>query len=142
MAIALILLAGAGVMVRTLVNLSEVDPGFSARGVLAVDLSLSDARYPTTEQSVRFFQRVVDAATALPGVRSAAIISDPPLTGGDGYGEVGFGVVGRPPKPPGEGDYAYLRSVTSRYSRRWGFRCCADVRSPNPMCWAIRPSCS
>ena len=114
-AIALILLAGAGVMVRTLVNLSGVDPGFSAAGVLAVDLSLSDARYPTTEQSVRFFQRVVDAATALPGVRSAAIISDPPLTGGDGYWEIGFDVVGRPPKPPGEGDYAYLRSVTSRY---------------------------
>lgn len=114
-AIALILLAGAGVMVRTLVNLNRVDPGFKAAGVLAVDLSLSDARYPTTEDSVRFFQRVVDAAAAVPGVRSAAIISDPPLTGGDGYWEIGFDVVGRPPKPPGEGDYAYLRCVTSRY---------------------------
>lgn len=114
-AIALILLAGAGIMVRTLVNLSRVAPGFSPAGVLAMDLSLSDARYPTTEQAARFFRQVVDAAGTVRGVQSAAIISDPPLTGTAGYMEIGFDIVGRPPKPPGDGDYAYLRCVTPRY---------------------------
>jgi putative ABC transport system permease protein len=119
-AIALILLAGAGVMGRTLVNLSRVDPGFMTSGVLAVDLSLSDARYPTTEQATRFVQRVVEAASAVPGVRSASFISDPPLTGGMGYWEVGFDVEGRPPKSAGQGDFAYLRCVTPRYFETLG----------------------
>ena len=119
-AMALILLAGAGVMVRTLVNLSGVDPGFSAAGVLAVDLE--PLRCPlSNHRGVRALlptgRRCRDRP---PGRAKRRLISDPPLTGGDGYWEIGFDVVGRPPKPPGEGDYAYLRYVTSRYFETLG----------------------
>jgi putative ABC transport system permease protein len=116
-AIALVLLVGAGLMVRTLAGLTRVDPGFDSAGVLAVDLSLSDARYPTDADAIRFYRRVVDGTSALPGVVSAALVSDPPLTGGAGYWSIGLGIVGRPPKRPGEGEFAYLRWVTPQYFR-------------------------
>ncbi len=114
-AIAVVLLTGAGVMLRTLLLLSAVDTGFDPSGITAVDLSLSDSRYPKDEDGIRFFQRVVSEVSAAPGVRSAAVVSDPPLTGGDGYWEIGFSVQGRPPKPPGQEDFAYLRWVSPRY---------------------------
>lgn len=114
-ALALMLLAGAGVMARTLINLGRVDPGFAVAGVLAVDLSLSDARYATTDAATRFVQRIVDASAAVPGVASAAFVSDPPLTGGVGYWEIGVDVVGRPPAANGDGSFAYLRCVSPRY---------------------------
>ncbi len=120
-AFALVLLVGAGLMTRTLAGLHRVDPGFDPRGILAVDLSLSDARYPRSEDAARFYRQIVEAASALPGVRHAALVSDPPLFGGDGYNQLGFGIVGRPPKGPGgEEDFAYLRWVTPDYFRTIG----------------------
>jgi putative ABC transport system permease protein len=114
-AFALVLLVGAGLMVRTLVRLNRVDPGFDPRGILAVDLSLSDARYPKSEEAARFYRQIVESASALPGVRSAALVSDPPLFGGAGYNEIGFAIAGRPPTQPGHEDFAYLRWVTPEY---------------------------
>ena len=120
-AFALVLLVGAGLMTRTLAGLHGVDPGFDPRGILAVDLSLSDARYPKSEDAARFYRQIVEAASALPGVRHAALVSDPPLFGGDGYNQLGFSIVGRPPKGPGgEEDFAYLRWVTPDYFRTIG----------------------
>ena len=120
-AFALVLLVGAGLMTRTLAGLHRVDPGFDPRGILAVDLSLSDARYPRSEDAARFYRQIVEAASALPGVRHAALVSDPPLFGGDGYNQLGFSIVGRPPKGPGgEEDFAYLRWVTPDYFRTIG----------------------
>ncbi len=120
-AFALVLLVGAGLMTRTLAGLHRVDPGFDPRGILAVDLSLSDARYPKNEDAARFYRQIVEAASALPGVRQAALVSDPPLFGGDGYNQLGFSIVGRPPKGPGgEEDFAYLRWVTPDYFRTIG----------------------
>ncbi|MGH9314786.1 MAG: FtsX-like permease family protein, partial [Vicinamibacterales bacterium] len=112
---ALVLLVGAGLMVRTLVRLHRIDPGFDPRGILAVDLSLSDARYPKSEDAARFYRQIVEAASALPGVRHAALVSDPPLFGGVGYYSNGFSIVGGLPKARGEEDFAYLRWVTPEY---------------------------
>jgi putative ABC transport system permease protein len=116
-AFALVLLVGAGLMVRTLARLQRVDPGFDPRGILAIDLSLSDARYPKSEDAARFYRQIVEAAAAIPGVRHAALVSDPPLFGGDGYNQLGFSIPGRPVKPPGQQDFAYLRWVTPDYFR-------------------------
>jgi putative ABC transport system permease protein len=69
---ALVLLVGAGLMVRTLMRLHDVDPGFQARGILAVDLTLSEARYPKSEDAARFYRSVVEAVAALPGAQRAA----------------------------------------------------------------------
>jgi putative ABC transport system permease protein len=114
-AVAVMLLAGAGVMLRTLIRLAAVDPGFDPSGVVAVDLTLSDSRYPKDEDGIQFFRRVVTEVSSAAGVDSAAIISDPPLIGGVGYWHNGFSVEGRPSKPPGEEDFAYLRWITPRY---------------------------
>jgi putative ABC transport system permease protein len=114
-ALAVVLLSGAGLMVRTLLQLTRIDPGFNPRGVLAMDLSLSDARYPGDTDAARFFERLVSRVREIPTVVNAALVSDPPLIGGDGYWENGFDVVGRPPKPPGEMDFAYLRWASPAY---------------------------
>lgn len=120
-AFALVLLVGAGLMTRTLARLHGVDPGFDPQGTLAVDLTLSDARYPKTEDAARFYQQIVEAVSAVPGVRYAALVSDPPLFGGDGYNQLGFSIVGRAPKGPGgEEAFAYLRWVTPDYFRTIG----------------------
>lgn len=114
-ALAVVLLTGAGLMVRTLIQFGAVDLGFNAQRVLAIDLSLSDARYPEDENAARYFQRLVSRVRQVPMVETAALVSDPPLTGGNGYWENGFEIVGRPPKPPGDMDFAYLRWATPAY---------------------------
>jgi predicted permease len=114
-AVAVVLLAGTGVMIRTLLRLSLVDVGFDPAGITAVDLSLSDARYATDEAGMRFFRRIVDEVSVAPGIRSAAIVSDPPLIGGAGYWQNGFSIEGHPPRAPGAEQFAYLRWVTPKY---------------------------
>jgi putative ABC transport system permease protein len=114
-ALAVVLLSGAGLMVRTLMQLGAVDLGFNAQRVLAIDLSLSDARYPEDRDAAAYFQRLVSRVREVPTVETASLVSAPPLTGGDGHWENGFEIVGRPPKPPGEEDFAYLRWATPAY---------------------------
>jgi putative ABC transport system permease protein len=114
-AIAVMLLVGAGLTTRSLLHLTSVDPGFRADRVLAVDVSVPAARYRTAADVVRFFERALTETSALPGVRRAALISDAPLTGGRGYWELGFSIVGQPPRPVGQGTFAYLRWVSAGY---------------------------
>ena len=116
-ALALVLLSGAGLMTRTLWQLTQIDPGFDPSGILAVDLSLSDATYPTEAAAALYFERIVNRVRASGGVEDAALVSDPPLFGGEGHWENGFEIVGRPAKPPGEMDFAYLRWASPAYFR-------------------------
>ena len=116
-ALAVILLSGAGLMLRTVWQLGHVDPGFDARGILAIDLSLSDATYPTDAAAAGYLERLVARVVAEGTIDDAALVSDPPLVGGDGHWENGFEIVGRPAKPPGEMDFAYLRWATPDYFR-------------------------
>lgn len=119
-ALALILLSGAGLMTRTLWQLGRIDPGFDPRGVLAIDLSLSDAKYPTDPAAAQYFERLVQRIRGAGEVEHVALVSDPPLVGGEGHWENGFEIVGRPPKPPGEMDFAYLRWASPAYFQMLG----------------------
>ncbi|HEX6938138.1 MAG TPA: ABC transporter permease [Longimicrobiales bacterium] len=74
-AVALVLLAGAGLMVRSLVRLREVDPGFEPRGVLAVGITLSGRSYPDAAAVRGFFDRLLPEVSAMPGVESVGAIS-------------------------------------------------------------------
>ncbi|MGQ0643515.1 MAG: FtsX-like permease family protein, partial [Gemmatimonadaceae bacterium] len=89
--LALVLLAGAGVMVRSVLQLYAVRPGFDAARVLAIDLPLSRARYRTYDDVALFHRTLHDRVSALPGVRYAALGTDLPLDGMGGcsvvYGE-------------------------------------------------------
>ena len=75
-ALGLVLLTASGLMVRSLVHLFNVDPGFEANGVLTMRLDLS---YPKPEQSARFYEQLMPRLAALPGVRSAGASMPVPL---------------------------------------------------------------
>ncbi|HEV8702062.1 MAG TPA: ABC transporter permease [Candidatus Polarisedimenticolia bacterium] len=73
MALALMLLVAAGLMVRSFMRLQRVDPGFDPEGLLTVQLSLSQARYPEAQQKTAFYRRLLERARSLPGVRGASV---------------------------------------------------------------------
>jgi putative ABC transport system permease protein len=81
-ALSLILLVGAGLLVRSFTKLESVNPGFDPGNLLVMNLQLPQSRYPTGEQSTQFFKDVVERASKLPGVRAAAASNNAPLLGG------------------------------------------------------------
>src|SRR5262245_57569017 len=91
---ALALLIGAGLMIRSVIRLYQVDAGFDPNHVLTAQLSLPSGRYPKVEQRMAFYQQVIARLKALPGVASVAGTSAIPLSGM----EIGAGVLieGRP----------------------------------------------
>ena len=80
-ALALALLIGAGLMIRSIIRLYQVDAGFDPNHVLTAQLSLPSSRYPKIEQRMAFYQQVVARLKALPGVASVAGTSAIPLSG-------------------------------------------------------------
>ena len=80
-AVALVLLVGAGLLVKSLARLSSVDPGFRAEQVLAFDLTLPEARYPNEARQGEFARELLSRVRALPGAQSAAAVFGLPLTG-------------------------------------------------------------
>ncbi len=81
MALALLLLVGAGLMVRTYWRLSHADPGFDPRGVLTVQLALTEAAYPEDADVVRFSLALLERLRGLPGVTAAGLGGGLPLDG-------------------------------------------------------------
>jgi len=110
-ALALVLLAGAGLAIRSFQRLTHVDPGFRAANVLTARIALPDATYPTAESQVRFFADYTDAARRLPGVVYAGAVSIAPVTRA-GFGGT-FTIYGRP-EGADEGR-AQVRSLTPGY---------------------------
>jgi len=100
MALAIVLLAGAGALMKTFLALRATHPGFDAQHVLAVDLSLPQPRFATQGARTQFFDAALRSLHGVPGVRSAAFVADLPLNGStDGQG---FHIVGRPDPAPGK----------------------------------------
>jgi putative ABC transport system permease protein len=71
-ALALVLLVGGGLMIRSLVAILRTDPGFNPTNVLTMQMTLAELKYPKDEQRAAFYQRVLDRIQSLPGIRSAA----------------------------------------------------------------------
>jgi putative ABC transport system permease protein len=117
-ALSLVLLAGGGLMMRSFLRLTSIDPGFEPRGVLTATVPLSGQRYSTDEQRAAFFQRLTAQLSALPGVKSASAINHLPL-GGDVW-TLGFTVEGRPESQAAERPSAVYRVVCPEYFRTFG----------------------
>jgi putative ABC transport system permease protein len=83
MALALVLLVGSGLMVKSFWRLKNVDPGFDPRGVLTVRLNLPEAEYKDAYANARFLQQLLEKVRALPEVVSAGTVTDLPLGGGN-----------------------------------------------------------
>jgi putative ABC transport system permease protein len=79
-AMTIILLAGAGLLIRSFVNLMSVNPGFRAENVMTARLSLPHPRYEKKEDRLRFMRELLPRMAALPGVESVGAINHPPLT--------------------------------------------------------------
>jgi putative ABC transport system permease protein len=110
-ALAVVLLAGAGLALRSFDRLSRIDPGFDGRGTLMMDLVLPVASYPDDESIVRFYQGYIDRLAAQPEVISAGAVAAPPL-GRGGFGGT-FSLIGKP--EPEEEPRAQVRAATPGY---------------------------
>ena len=94
---AVILLVGAGLLVRSFARLQEVSPGFEPRGVLAMQLSLPNNKYPDQNARQLFDRQVLERLRGLPGVKGAATMTSLPMSGSNQSGS--FQIEGRPAVP-------------------------------------------
>jgi len=112
-ALALTLLVGAGLLLRSFANLRAVDPGFRADHVLTVDLNLPRSRYGNPSRQMQLYDALIERVSALPTVLSAGGVEQLPLSGPQQSSD--FRIIGAPPPPQGdEPDAAYV-SVTPGY---------------------------
>jgi putative ABC transport system permease protein len=80
-ALALVLLAGAGLMLRTVAAMTRTDPGFRAEGLMSLQFSLAGSAFPTEESLIAFQKRALERLRVLPGVESAALAGQIPFGG-------------------------------------------------------------
>jgi len=109
-ALALILMFGAGLLVRSLGRLRGVDPGFDPRNVLRAQLSIPQQKYPASESQRRFYEQALSRVRALPGVKAAGAISTLPLT--DGGSTQPIAIEGRPAASLSEQPEVAVRVMT------------------------------
>lgn len=119
MALALTLLMGCALLVRSLMALQREDLGFRPGNVLTLYLQLPRTKYAAPEQRQYFFEQLLAQARSLPGVRSAALITGRLTLGSEG-GFMPFSVDGRP--SPGEPRQAKVQLVSSRFFEAMGIR--------------------
>src|SRR5262249_11179991 len=117
-ALSLILLAGAGLMLKSFANLRAVDAGFAAERVLTMRFSPRPDRYKTQAQVTTFYETVMARVSGLPGVQAAGLVTVPPL--GGHFTDETFVVEGRPPLPPGQFLDAVVRSADPSYFQSMG----------------------
>ena len=99
-ALALVLLAGSGLLIRSLARLTAVDPGFQAKGLLTARVELPSSKYDTDDKISEFYAQLLERIRQLPGVRSASADSFLPFTGI--IAGTGVEVEGRPQVPIAE----------------------------------------
>jgi putative ABC transport system permease protein len=111
----LVLLIGAGLMIRSFNRLQQVNPGFSYEHLSSFTVSLPQKKYATEEQRDQFFSRLLQSIRGLPGVEASAAASGLPL-GNNGW-QTSFIVDGRPIPPPAQRPLMEACLVTSDYFR-------------------------
>jgi putative ABC transport system permease protein len=116
--LAMLLLVGAGLLLRSFERMQATVAGFQTDHLLAADLPLSQTAYPKPEQRFQFFDRLLDRARALPGVRSAGAASWLPMSGTAWL--IRFNIFDRPPKDAHDFIAAGYRAVTPNYLETLG----------------------
>lgn len=112
-ALALIVLVGAGLLIRSLGRLQSVDPGFETKNVLTVRLILPGSKYREDHQILSFYRDLMNRVKGLPGVQSVAANAFPPFAGPGSA--TSFIVDGKPKPPPGQEPVADVRVVDAGY---------------------------
>ncbi|HET7348477.1 MAG TPA: ABC transporter permease [Acidobacteriaceae bacterium] len=111
-ALSLVLLVGAGLMVRSLWKLQATDPGFDVHNVLTASLEVPRKQFTAPEQETQFLSSALERIRAVPGVESAATIDDLPLEGGSNQP---VAISGRPVQPMSEQPEVSVRVVSPDY---------------------------
>src|SRR5664279_1887672 len=135
-ALAVVVLIGAGLLIRSFIRLRGVDPGFRPAGVLTVRVPLAGGRNAAGERRIAFFKQVTDRILTLPGVRAVGAVNVLPLTG-LGVGAT-FAVEGRPPPSAEQRPLGLMRSVNSAYFGAMGIPLVAG-RAPADSDTALSP---
>jgi putative ABC transport system permease protein len=116
-ALALVLLVGAGLMIRSFASVRQVSPGFDPRGVLTAGIGLSPIKYPELQQQATFYQTLLAKLEALPGVVSVAGVSRLPVVAV--IASSNFTIKGRPVQT-GHAPNANYRVISPRYFQTVG----------------------
>ncbi len=114
MALALVLLTGAGLLVRTFLRLMDVDLGIDPGNVVTMGLRLPDYKYPSTVQQALFYRELLQRIGSTPGVQSAGAES--------GGANVFFQSQGQPPAAPGQEPTAAYKIITPSFFQAMGIR--------------------
>jgi putative ABC transport system permease protein len=112
-AISLVLLMGAGLLIRSFLLLRENNLGFRTGNIVTARVSIPEDKYPQDAQVARFYDDLLTRVRALPGVEGAGATSFLPLTGNNF--DNSFDIVGRPERPRSDKSYALVRFVDPAY---------------------------
>jgi putative ABC transport system permease protein len=118
-ALSLVLLAGAGLLVRSFIRLQSIDPGFRPEGVLTARVQTPGVRYPTPAARAAFYNDVLARIRTLPGVEQAAGVTFLPMGRGGGM-RTGYWRSDRPQPAPGEGSTTDVRPITPGFFKAMG----------------------
>jgi putative ABC transport system permease protein len=118
-ALALVLLVGAGLMIKSFLRLQKVDPGFNPDNALAVEISLPQKKYSENAQQAAFYNQLIEKVAALPGAQAVGATCALPLE--DDF-VLGFMIEGRPPYPPGDEPSTNYYSVSKDYFPAMGMQ--------------------
>ena len=118
-ALALVLLIGAGLMLTSFARLRAVDPGFRTAGLVTVELMVPLARYDETAQ-IRFYSSVLERLRANPVTAQSALMFPFPFGGGNA--QAGLQIIGQTPKPPDQRVTVELNSISPGYLQTSGVR--------------------
>jgi predicted permease len=138
--LSVMLLIGAALLLVSFVELQRAAPGFEPAGTAGAFVALPQARYATPQQQTEFFDQVIEALRAQPGVTDAAVAFSPPLTGG---ARTTYVVAGQPQPPIGQRPIVGINSVSDGYFRLLGIRLAegrgftADDRLNSPLVCVI-----
>ena len=113
-ALSLVLLIGAGLMIRSLWELRKVQPGFDPRNLLTMTVPLPRNRFPSPAGQIHFFEDTLNRIRALPGIDSTGVIDTLPLEGGSNQP---FTIEGRPVPPMSEQPEVDVRVISPGYIR-------------------------
>lgn len=120
-ALAVVLLSGSGLLLRSFAAVTSIDPGFRSQGVLTTLLELPDASYPDVAQAVAFHDRLLAAVQGAPGVVAAGVTNRLPLEGNNPNGAIQ--VEGKPLLPLGPvTGFAVYRTASTGYFEAMGMR--------------------
>ena len=124
-ALSLVLLVGAGLMIRSFAKLQSVDPGFDPDGVLTARVQLAGERFRAPEAATAFFEQMIDRVQRVPGVASAGAINWLPFVGSGSA--TSYWIEGKPVPPPTQEFVADVRAVDTSYFRTMRIRVARGV---------------